>query len=134
MCLVIKWNVSMETILITGSAGFIGFHASLKFLGEGWKVIGFDALTNYYDVSLKNSRNKILNEISNQNYFCQVGGCSELYLEKPIIKKIGKKTFKNAEISSRNSISFIVDNTLLKKDVKRYSDIINKVLSKHLII
>ena len=80
------------------------------------------------------SRNKILNEISNQNYFCQVGGCSELYLEKPIIKKIGKKSFKNAEISSRNSISFIVDNTLLKKDVKRYSDIINKVLSKHLII
>lgn len=80
------------------------------------------------------SRNKILNEMFFNNYFCQVGGCSELYLEKPIKKKIGKKTFKNAEISTKNSISFIVDNTLSKKDIKKYSVVINKVLSKHLLI
>ena len=80
------------------------------------------------------NRNKILNDISLKNHFCQVGGCSELYLEKPIKKKIGKKTFKNAEISSKNSISFIVDNTLKKKDVIRYSNIINNVLLKHLLL
>ena len=47
-------------ILITGSAGFIGFHLSLKLLQKGNTVIGVDNLNNYYDVSLKKNRNKIL--------------------------------------------------------------------------
>ena len=83
----------------------------------------------------KNSnRDKILREISSKNYFCQVGGCSELYLEKPINKSIRQKFLKNAKISSENSISFIVDNTLTKIEVKNYSKVINKVLSKHLLL
>ena len=40
-------------ILITGSAGFIGFHLSSKILSKGLKVIGIDNLNNYYDVKLK---------------------------------------------------------------------------------
>ncbi len=40
-------------ILITGSAGFIGFHLSLKLLQKGNTVIGVDNLNTYYDVSLK---------------------------------------------------------------------------------
>ena len=47
-------------ILITGSAGFIGFHLSLKLLQKWNAVIGVDNLNNYYDVSLKKNRNKIL--------------------------------------------------------------------------
>ena len=39
--------------LITGSAGFIGFHLSRKILLKGFKVIGIDNLNNYYDVQLK---------------------------------------------------------------------------------
>ena len=42
--------------LITGAAGFIGFHLSLKLLEEGNKVIGVDNLNPYYDVNLKKSR------------------------------------------------------------------------------
>ena len=38
-------------ILITGSAGFIGFHLSLKLLQKGNTVIGVDNLNTYYDVS-----------------------------------------------------------------------------------
>ena len=41
-------------VLITGCAGFIGFHTSLKFLKKGFKVIGVDNLNDYYDVKLKN--------------------------------------------------------------------------------
>ena len=80
------------------------------------------------------NRNKILDDMLKNNSFCQVGGCSELYLEIPIKNSVGKKTLKNAKISSDNSISFIVDNTLLKKNVKKYSLVINKVLSKHLLL
>ena len=47
-------------ILITGSAGFIGFHISKLFLKKGHSVIGVDNLNRYYDVKLKKARNKIL--------------------------------------------------------------------------
>ena len=43
-------------ILITGSAGFIGFHLCLRLIKEGFNVIGFDNLNNYYDKSLKEAR------------------------------------------------------------------------------
>ena len=49
-------------ILITGSAGFIGFHLARRLLAEGHEVIGLDALTPYYDVRLKQQRHAILSE------------------------------------------------------------------------
>jgi len=48
------------TALVTGSAGFIGFHTCRRLLAEGWQVIGLDALTDYYDVSLKTARHALL--------------------------------------------------------------------------
>ena len=49
-------------ILVTGSAGFIGFHTSKRLLDSGYDVIGLDNLNNYYDINLKNDRLKILQE------------------------------------------------------------------------
>ena len=43
-------------ILVTGAAGFIGFHVSLRLLQAGYQVVGIDSLNNYYDVSLKQHR------------------------------------------------------------------------------
>ena len=45
-------------ILITGTAGFIGYHFAEKVLLRGDKVIGLDNITNYYDTSLKLDRLK----------------------------------------------------------------------------
>ena len=56
-------------ILITGSAGFIGFHLSKYYLDKGKKVIGIDNLNNYYNVKYKKSRLKILNKYKNFNFF-----------------------------------------------------------------
>ena len=49
-------------ILVTGSAGFIGFHTSKQLLDSGYDVIGLDNLNSYYDIKLKNNRLKILQE------------------------------------------------------------------------
>ena len=43
-------------ILVTGAAGFIGFHLSQKLLAKANEVIGLDNLNDYYDVSLKEAR------------------------------------------------------------------------------
>ena len=48
--------------LVTGSAGFIGFHLSKNLLEKGLNVIGVDNLNEYYDVNLKKSRLKILKD------------------------------------------------------------------------
>ena len=49
-----------KTILVTGSAGFIGFHLSKRLLDNGDKVVGIDNLNEYYDVSLKEARLNVL--------------------------------------------------------------------------
>ncbi len=56
----------MKPILITGSAGFIGYHLSKKLLDEKYSIVGLDNLNNYYDVSLKKDR---LNNLLKYNEF-----------------------------------------------------------------
>ena len=55
----------MTNILITGSAGFIGFHLAKLLLDDGFNVHGYDGMTDYYDVTLKHARNNILLKYSN---------------------------------------------------------------------
>ena len=56
-------------ILVTGSAGFIGFHLSKKLLDMGERVVGIDNLNPYYDVTLKRSRLEILNSYENFTFY-----------------------------------------------------------------
>mgnify|MGYP000055666357 CR=1 FL=1 len=50
----------MKRVLITGTAGFIGFHLARLLLAEGFRVHGFDGMTDYYDVGLKQKRHAML--------------------------------------------------------------------------
>ena len=59
-------NNKRKTVLVTGAAGFIGFHTSKRLLEAGWRVIGFDCMSDYYDVSLKERRESIL--LQNESY------------------------------------------------------------------
>jgi UDP-glucuronate 4-epimerase len=62
-------------VLITGTAGFIGFHLARLLLDEGFVVHGFDAMTDYYDVRLKQLRHQML--LQSDNF-----SMTEGYLEK----------------------------------------------------
>ncbi len=57
------------TVLVTGAAGFIGFHTSRALLARGDKVVGIDNVNDYYDVSLKEARLAILAENPNFELF-----------------------------------------------------------------
>ena len=58
-------------VLITGTAGFIGFHFAKLILNQGFKVQGYDGMTDYYDVNLKKERHKIL--LKNPNFAATEG-------------------------------------------------------------
>ena len=55
-----------KNILITGAAGFIGFHLCKKLLESEYSVIGIDNINDYYDVYLKNKRLEILNKLKSE--------------------------------------------------------------------
>lgn len=55
--------------LITGSAGFIGFHLSKRLLESGHKVIGLDNINAYYDINLKLARNNYLEDLAKNNEY-----------------------------------------------------------------
>ena len=57
----------MDTILVTGGAGFIGYHLSKRLLKDGYNVVGYDNMNDYYDPKLKEDRVRDLEE-SGQDY------------------------------------------------------------------
>ncbi len=72
-------------IMVTGAAGFIGFHVSKRLLERGDEVVGIDNLSDYYDVSLKEARLDLLRPFPGFT-FCKIdiadrGGVERLFAE-----------------------------------------------------
>ena len=79
-------------ILVTGIAGFIGFHLTKKLIAKGYDVVGIDNINNYYDINLKNDRLKELGlNRKGENW----------------ISTISNLKFYNIDISDRKSLNQI---------------------------
>ena len=76
----------MRTVLVTGTAGFIGFHTAKRLLEQGQSVVGIDNLNDYYDVSLKQSRLEHLQSLQNHNSFSfeKMLPKSRQFLKRPV--------------------------------------------------
>ena len=122
-------------ILITGAAGFIGFHVALKLLKNGTKVCGMDSINNYYDINLKKSRLGILKKYKNFSFI-------KVKLENE--KKLSKYTFKfkpqiiihlaaqaGVRYSIENPEAYLNSNILGTFNILKIS---NKIKTKHLLI
>ena len=68
---IIEQDSAPRRILITGTAGFIGFHLAKLLLAEGFQVHGYDGMTDYYDVTLKQRRHAML--LQNPNFAATEG-------------------------------------------------------------
>lgn len=62
-------KINFRNALITGSAGFIGFHLAKKLLDDGYRIIGVDNINDYYDVQLKLDRLDLLKQYDNFSFY-----------------------------------------------------------------
>ena len=87
-------------ILVTGTAGFIGYHLAKKLLNRGDEVVGLDNINDYYDVNLKYAR---LNEL---------GISKEEIIENKLIssKTYPKHKFVKMDLSNTNEIYKLFEN------------------------
>jgi UDP-glucuronate 4-epimerase len=73
-------DLKYQKVLVTGAAGFIGFHLAKRLLADGHQVVGVDNLNPYYDVSLKEARLEDLKKEANFTFF-QIDLCDRRQLE-----------------------------------------------------
>lgn len=93
-------------IIITGVAGFVGFHLAKYFLEKNYTILGIDNLNNYYDVKVKKKRLEILKNFKNF-YFYKIDLRNKSLLQKKFQNlKIDTFVHLAAQAGVRNSITF----------------------------
>jgi len=107
-------NNDKNKILVTGSAGFIGFSLCVKLLEKGKKVLGIDNHNNYYDPKIKQARLRILKKFKNYKHF-RLDLCSKSKLNtifknhKPRIV-VNLAAQAGVRYSMKNPIAYIKSN------------------------
>lgn len=106
----------MKLILVTGSAGFIGFKTSQQLLEKGYRVIGIDNMNNYYDVKLKEYRLKELKKYKKFKFFKvdieNLEALEILFKEYPFDGVINLAARAGVRYSIENPFVYITTNTL----------------------
>lgn len=117
-----------KNILVTGSAGFIGFHICEILLKKNYNVLGVDNLNNYYDVNLKKNRNFILKKYPNFKFF-------KLDLKK---KKELNRVFKYKidlviHLAAQAGVRFSIKNpqTYIDNNISAFLNLLEKMKEKN---
>jgi UDP-glucuronate 4-epimerase len=103
-------------VLVTGSAGFIGFHTSQILLARGDQVVGLDNLNDYYDVSLKEARLGILKRSPNFSFvkldLADRAGMAELFAREKFDRVINLAAQAGVRYSIQNPLAYIDSNVV----------------------
>lgn len=100
--------------MVTGAAGFIGFHLSLRLLDTGARVLGVDNLNDYYDVNLKKDRLKILSDHSRFSFFqtdlSDLKGLTEIFTALPVEAVVNLAAQAGVRYSLQNPHAYVQSN------------------------
>jgi len=121
-----------QTCLITGAAGFIGYHLSIQLIKEGFNVIGYDNINNYYDIKLKKAR------LNNINNLTKVNNLSWKFIKGDLVdKKLLDKVFRKYEpeivvnLAAQAGVRYSLENpnTYIQSNIVGFNNVIE--LSKN---
>ena len=128
-------NKIKKTAFITGSSGFIGFHLAMFFLSNDWKVVGLDALTDYYDVNLKRARQSLLSAKSNfynyEGFVQDTKLLNEIFLKHEPTIIIHLAAQAGVRYSIENPMSYVESNLI---GTFQILEIARKYKPKHLLM
>ena len=101
-------------ILLTGAAGFIGFHTTRKLLARGHEVVGLDNLNDYYDVTLKQARLELLSRESGFRFvrldLADEAGMARLFAEQRFARVIHLAAQAGVRHSLKDPHSYVRSN------------------------
>ena len=101
-------------ILVTGAAGFIGYHTTLNLLARGHEIVGLDNLNDYYDVSLKNARLERLQQKPGFRFvkldLADDGGMKELFAREKLQRVVHLGAQAGVRYSLENPHSYVHSN------------------------
>lgn len=101
-------------ILVTGAAGFIGFHLSKRLLARGDEVVGLDNLNDYYDVNLKKARLSQLEEQANFRFIklemADREGVAQLFARENIQRVVNLAAQAGVRYSIENPHAYVDSN------------------------
>ena len=102
------------SVLVTGAAGFIGFHVSRRLLADGVKVVGLDNLNDYYDVGLKKDRLEILLKEKNFSFsgldLVDTEGMREFFKENSFQRVVNLAAQAGVRYSLENPKAYVDSN------------------------
>ena len=103
-------------IIVTGSAGFIGYSVSIKLLERGDSIIGIDNHNNYYDPKIKDARLEELSKYSNYNHYkldlCEKNKLEEVFQNHKPNKVINLAAQAGVRYSIENPLAYINSNII----------------------
>lgn len=124
----------MARVLITGAAGFIGMHTSIRFLTEGWDVVGLDNMNDYYSVDLKRARvNEIMRAVKDSNNSFHL---FEEDLNSDIWKELSAFKFDAViHLAAQAGVRYSIENprAYLESNILGFQNVIEFVESKSIV-
>jgi UDP-glucuronate 4-epimerase len=121
----------MPKVLITGAAGFIGMHTSIRFLREGWDVIGLDNLNDYYSVALK--RDRLAQIVNKANNFDKSFEMFEADLNSEVWERFGNIEFEAiVHLAAQAGVRYSIENprAYLESNILGFQSVLEFVSKK----